>query len=606
MLPWLAGSRDSTRSEDVIAHFPRTAPCIPIFPPSTLYSNENLQRRANPVLLGGHAFMRVQRRSESKGLTTAISPYQDQAFARHTDMFQVARHPGQSPLSHIHVYPLPSAVNPCHYSNQSSSVTAISSQTDLLKDNNPMILTQQVHNYHGYGNLPPVNECSLKNLYFSDLKSANGKCQVFPEYPKSQRSPAYSESKMKGDWHEAARPYPLSKSFRPHKHTASSSPNKEASSIDSQSISHVSQKVSSYSRDEDQDVKGLMAAMKASFRQDRRKSPVYDHPIKMLTDKELKAVLKPNDYDELMGLLKLNIGTLTSAFQQYVDMDTIEGLGKLYSVYVEHRTNFFTKIPFFKHLCLSDKPRLLRLAVAISTHISAAQHIDACTYTWPRNHMLHGSSCSPILSASTLRQIVSHDHFLTIMKFYTNYCHIYADPNVSLLTEVLSLFYDEPGLNDPRSASTARSHYLALLSRYLIAVHGWQRGSDILKVIIRSQREARQLTEIHQYIEFCAQPPRESLTDVSNSLAENFVKMRLSVQDTVRKHITQQQQEQKQPSTTFSVEDSLVSPERRGNDAAIISSLLSRLATCDDPEILASAKHLLPTHLLLRFLELLE
>ncbi|XP_063613562.1 uncharacterized protein LOC134786813 [Penaeus indicus] len=603
MLTWLEGNCDSPRGQESNAHCPRTASMVP---PAILHSNENLLRRANPVLSGGHAFKRVQRRSESEGHKTAAGPYADETFVRHTEAYGVARNPDQSHLSHLQIYPFTPTANQCHYTNQSSDMTGLSNQTELLNNPNPMILTHQIHNYYGYGSSPTINECSLDGFYFSDLSGAYGKYHIIPGNPKGQIPPACCDSKAKGEWHEPVRPYPLWKPFRPTRHSASPSPNNEESSKDSQSISHVSRKKGSSVAREDQNAMDLVAAMKASFRQDRRKSPVYDRPLKILTDKELKTVLKPNDYNELMGLIKLNLGTLTSNLHQHVGMDTIEGLGELYSQFVERRTHFFTKIPFFKQLCLSDKPRLLRLAVAISTHISAAQHIDASTYTWPRSDASQASSCLPILSASTLRQIVTHEHFLAIMKFYTNYCHIYADPNASLLTEVLSLFYDEPGLSDPRSASTARSHYLALLSRYLIAVHGWQRGSDILKVIISSQREARQLTEIHQYVEFRAQPPRQSLTDVTNSLAENFVKMRVSVQDTISKHISQQQQEQKPPCRNLGAQDSLTPSERQGNEAAVFSHLLSRLATCDDPEVLAAAKHHLPTSLLLRFLHLLE
>lgn len=598
MLAWLEGYCDSTHGQESSANYPRT---VSMVSPAILHSNENLPRRANPVLLGGHAFKRVQRKSESEGHTTAAGPHVDETIVRHTKAYGVDRNPDQSRLGQLHIYPFNHAANQCHYSNQSSDMIGLSSPAHLLNNTNPMILTQQVHNYYGYGNSPTINGCSVEGFYYSDLSSAYGKCHIIPGKPKGQIPPAYCESKVKGECHEPVRPYPLWKPFRPSKNPASPSPTNQ----DSQSISHVSRRKGSTISREDQNVMDLVGAMKASFRQDRRRGPVYDRPLKILTDKELKTVLKPNDYDELMGLIKLNLSTLTSNLHQHVGMDTIEGLGKLYSLFVERRTQFFTKIPFFKHLCLSDKPRLLRLAVAISTHISAAQHIDTSSYTWPRNDTSHASSCLPILSASTLRQIVTHEHFLTIMKFYTNYCHIYADPNVSLMTEVLSLFYDEPGLSDPRSASSARSHYLALLSRYLIAVHGWQRGSDILKVIIRSQREARQLTEIHQYVEFRAQSPRQSLTDVTNSLAENFVKMRVSVQDTISKHIAQQQQEQRPPSPNLCAQDPQPS-ERQGNEAAVFSSLLSRLATCDDPEVLAAAKHLLPTSLLLRFLHLLE
>lgn len=603
MLTWLEGNCDSPRGQESNAHCQRTASMVP---PAVLHLNENLPRRANPVLLGGHAFKRVQRRSESEGHTTGAGPDADETFVRYTKAYGVARNPNQSHLSHFHIYPFTPAANQCHCNNQSSDKTGLSSQTELLNNTNPMILTHQVHNHYSYGNSPIINECSLEGFYFSDLSSAYGKCHIIPGNPKGQILPANCDSKVKGEWHEPVRPYPLWKPFRPSKHPASPSPNNEESTKDSRSSSHVSRKKGSSVSREDQNVMDLVAAMKASFRQDRRKSPVYDRPLKILTDKEVKTVLKPNDYDELMGLIKLSLGTLTSNLHQHVGTDTIEGLWELYSLFVERKTHFFTKIPFFKQLCLSDKPRLLRLAVAISTHISAAQHIDVRTYTWPRSDASQANSCLPILSASTLRQIVTHEHFLAIMKFYTNYCHIYADSNVSLLTEVLSLFYDEPGLSNARSASTARSHYLALLSRYLIAVHGWQHGSDILKVIIRSQREARQLTEIHQYVEFRAQPPLQSLTDVINSLAENFVKMRVSVQDTISKRISQQQQEQKPLSCTLGAQVSLTPSERQGNEAAVFSSLLSRLATCDDPEVLAAAKHHLPTNLLLRFLHLLE
>ncbi|XP_071527992.1 uncharacterized protein [Panulirus ornatus] len=200
------------------------------------------------------------------------------------------------------------------------------------------------------------------------------------------------------------------------------------------------------------------------------------------TVEDLRSMLPAEDVDELMHLRQLYRDTLSNLpLTEGSTTGEVERLWQLYGLFVERQSLFYTRLPWFKLLAASDCLRLLRQAVATSTHVTAAQFIDKQQYFWPRRNAPFVTTQSRVL-ASTIRQIVSHEHYVLLMTFYTHYAHLLADSNVALLTQVLSLFSETPGLSDPATVRLGREHYMGLVTRYLKALHGWQRGSEMLQV----------------------------------------------------------------------------------------------------------------------------
>ncbi|KAG7163674.1 hypothetical protein Hamer_G002898 [Homarus americanus] len=169
----------------------------------------------------------------------------------------------------------------------------------------------------------------------------------------------------------------------------------------------------------------------------------------------------------------------------------------------------------------------------------AAHLLDSNEYTWPRRTPFITTK-SKMVSASTIRKILSQEHFILLMTFYMRYTHLFADPKVALIMLVLSLFSDEPGLNDVDAVNLGRQHYLGLLSRYLTAVHGRQGGSEILRALLVSKEEARQLSDIHNHIELhndieLSPQTRHNLRDMTDTLAVNFQLVCVSAKETILK-----------------------------------------------------------------------
>ncbi|XP_045600161.1 uncharacterized protein [Procambarus clarkii] len=352
---------------------------------------------------------------------------------------------------------------------------------------------------------------------------------------------------------------------------------------------------------ESQGVTELMSIMQKSRSKSRARVSLPSRSETMLTEEELRSALPARDINEILHLQKSHRDAFSFfPLPEIVNGNEVDSLWQLYSLFVERQSSFYTQIPLFRLLAASDRQKLLSLAVGISTHVSAAQLMDDEEYTWPRKDAPPFTNHTKVLSATTIRQIVSHDHFVLLMTFYMHYTRLFADPRVALLTQVLTLFCQEPELIDADAVKCGRQHYLGLLTRYLTAVYGSQRGADMLRSLLISQEEARQLTVLYHHVELAPQAQKNNVRDITNTIAINFQKVCVIARDTAlkvknRRHLAHE--------TDGEVAQIL---HNNSEELTLVNNLLVCLAECDDPHMLAAARHLLPQDLLQRFLQLVQ
>lgn len=277
-------------------------------------------------------------------------------------------------------------------------------------------------------------------------------------------------------------------------------------------------------------------------------------------------------------------------------------LGQLYTCFIERRAKFLVSTPLYGTVAAADRPKLLHVAVAMSTYFTGAHHIDTSDFSWRQRRRAGPAGREvAVLSASSVRQLLSHQQFLHVMKFYTTYNEALADHTVAILMQVMSLFYPEEGLEAPRPVEEGRLHYLALLSRYLAATHGPREGARLLAKLLTSQQEARQLVELLRQVDLT---PREPGTDLatSNAMLEDRIHL---VCEAARSAQSRRGGgaglESVRPTTPLTRS----SPEANGGTVEHMGRILSRLAQCEDPHTLAEARRILPAPLLHRFLRLL-
>ncbi|KAK8730767.1 hypothetical protein OTU49_007919 [Cherax quadricarinatus] len=374
----------------------------------------------------------------------------------------------------------------------------------------------------------------------------------------------------------------------------------------------------------------LMSTMEALRNKGSSRPSVPPCSKTLLTEEELHSALPTQDMNEILNLQKLYF----EAFSLFPTLEKINNnetdrLWQLYSLFVERQSSFFGKIPSFRLLATCDRHKLLRLAVGISIHLSAAQLMDEQEYTWPRRDAPLITTHTRVLSASTIRQVVSHEHFILLMTFYTHYTRLFADPRVVLLTQVLSLFCEVPELSDVDAIRQRRQHYLGLLSRYLTTVYGRQPGERLLTTLLVSQEEARQLSAIYQHVELSPQVQRYALrSDAPNVFTANFQKLCIFAHSIVAAKVKDQRHDtsmqasdsasmqasnstsmQASGSTSMQASDNTSMQASNSNvtdQVTVLKKLLTRLACHDDPHMLAAARHVLPLDLLQHFLQIMQ
>lgn len=314
----------------------------------------------------------------------------------------------------------------------------------------------------------------------------------------------------------------------------------------------------------------------------------------------------------------------------------LEEVGRLYTAFVEKRAKFLLKTPRFGTVAAADRARLLHVAVAMSTYYMGALHMDLSDFTWRWKHRGNGGSgasrttvsgTGAVLSVSSARQLLTHQQFVHVMKFYTTYREVLADDTVTILMQVMSMFYPEAGLEAPRPVEEARLHYLGLLSRYLATTHGPIEGARRLATLLTSQQEARQLVDVLRTVDLTTpREPRLALGTSRTMLADRIQLVCAAARrgrqardagvgipsspthgpSTPPSHPHDTQS----PPTPGPCTHSPLTPPAQSSGTAVgleeVGRLLSRLASCEDPATLAEARRILPAPLLHRFLQLLQ
>ncbi|XP_071516983.1 uncharacterized protein [Panulirus ornatus] len=327
----------------------------------------------------------------------------------------------------------------------------------------------------------------------------------------------------------------------------------------------------------------------------------------------LEAHLGHRDHTEIRELQKSYSSTFDAKSLPVGEgMIRSEELSKLYTCFIQRRARFLVSTPLYRSLAESDRLKLLHVAVAMSTYFTGAHLIDIKDYTW-KNRNGSDEKTYPVMSASTIRQFLSHEQFVYVMRFYTTYSPVFSDQTVAILMQVLSLFYPEPGLADPNAAEQGRLHYVTLLSRYLRATYGPQAGPERLRTLISSQQEARQLVDLLQHVELTPQVPRHDGVDAQRILMEGIRlvcdRARESLVNGLRERhegllsngptsYDRRTRKTSDPVNTSSVQDA----ERLD----FIEKTFTRLANCEDPYILAEARRILPADLIRRFFQQLQ
>lgn len=317
-------------------------------------------------------------------------------------------------------------------------------------------------------------------------------------------------------------------------------------------------------------------------------------------------------------------------------MPRLEEVGRLYTAFIERRAKFLQRTPRYGTVAAADRARLLHVAVAMSTYYMGALHIDISdfTYRWTQRDgggsgggpsQSIGDSAS-MMSVSAARQLLTHQQFVHVMKFYTTYREVLDDQTVSILMQVMSLFYPEAGLEAPSPVEEARHHYLGLLSRYLATTHGPREGARRLATLLTSQKEARQLVDVLRTVDLTPREPRlvlgtsrAMLTDRIQLVCAAARRGRRARDAGITTPVRPAQGPVTPPSHTQGVHSppapvphthSPLTPPAQPPRAAVgleeVGRLLSRLASCEDPATLAEARRILPVPLLRRFLHLLH
>lgn len=319
----------------------------------------------------------------------------------------------------------------------------------------------------------------------------------------------------------------------------------------------------------------------------------------------------------------------------------LEEVGRLYTGFIERRAKFLLRTPRYGTVAAADRARLLHVAVAMSTYYMGALHVDFSnfTYRWTQREGGGqgggGGGCGPsqsippsatMITVSAARQLMTHQQFLHVMKFYTTYREVLDDQTVSILMQVMSLFYPEAGLEAPSPVEEARHHYLGLLSRYLATTHGPREGARRLTTLLTSQNEARQLVDVLRTVDLTPREPRLALGTSRAMLTDRIQLVCAAARRGWRARdagvatpVRPAQGPATPPSHSQGAHShpapvphthSPLTPPAQPPGAAIgleeVGRLLSRLASCEDPATLAEARRILPVPLLRRFLHLLH
>lgn len=334
--------------------------------------------------------------------------------------------------------------------------------------------------------------------------------------------------------------------------------------------------------------------------------------------KDMESLLAPEDYADLKELEE----SYHRAFENIsVPMEnrTIkpEELSKLYSSFIKRRANFLVSTSLYSTLAPADRPKLLRIAVSMCTYITGAHLMDTRNYTWPKQGDAASSPTTPMLSACTIRQYLSHEQFIHLMRFYVNYSAYYCDERIAIMMQVLSLAYPETGLADPTVVEEGRRRYGGLLSRYLLAVYGPEAGVSMFRALLSSQVEMRQLVEINQHVELVPRVSRQEDANAGAVLNKGIQLVCDGAMEMVDQLMRNRQQGGRHESSLISVlqqsSRSLAAVRPQGalhvddpERLVVIEDVLRRLALCNDPKLLADARRIIPTDLLKQFHKMLE
>ncbi|KAG7168125.1 uncharacterized protein LOC121867556 [Homarus americanus] len=322
--------------------------------------------------------------------------------------------------------------------------------------------------------------------------------------------------------------------------------------------------------------------------------------------KDLEPYLSCRDYGEIKELHDLYSTSFDLPAPIRDRMIKTEELGKLYSHFIQKRAKFLVNTPLYKTLAQEDRQKLLHTAVAMSTYFTGAHLIDMTNYTWKAHNGTDKSS--PIMSATTIRPVLTHEQFMFVMRYYTTYSPFFTDLTVAILMQVLSLFYPEPGLVEQEVVEQGRLHYLGLLSRYLAVTHGPHLGEAHLRTLLDSQREARHLVHLLQHVDLTPRVPRRDLVASRKLLVEGIqlvcdrARNSLAMRDTTKGPMRDSYRIL--PGPCNPAEALLPVGSSRTQDTervAFIQDTLIRLANCEDPHTLEKARRILPPDLILKF-----
>ncbi|KAG0711186.1 hypothetical protein GWK47_021163 [Chionoecetes opilio] len=269
-----------------------------------------------------------------------------------------------------------------------------------------------------------------------------------------------------------------------------------------------------------------------------------------------------------------NMDAMAGPLEEQVPRGELE---QLYTWFIERRAKFLVSTPLYTTVAAADRPKLLHVAVAMSTYITGAHHMDTADFSW-RQRRGAGREVA-VLSASSVRQLLSHQQFLHVMKFYTTYGEALADQTVAILMQVMSLFYPEEGLHAPAPVEEGRLHYLGLLSRYLAVSQGPREAACCLATLLTSQQEAHQLVQLLRQVDLKPWVPRTELATSRDMLAHRI-------------HLVCEAARARPcPEATTPPPWPRQAPEGTVEHMGRIVSLLAR---CEDPRTLALARRILP------------
>ncbi|XP_037802241.1 uncharacterized protein LOC119596934 isoform X2 [Penaeus monodon] len=339
-------------------------------------------------------------------------------------------------------------------------------------------------------------------------------------------------------------------------------------------------------------------------------------PPPVLNMKDLESLLTPEDYMDLKELEE----SYHRAFENIsVPMENRmikpDELSKLYSFFIKRRANFLVSTSLYSTLAPADRPKLLRIAVSMCTYITGAHLMDTRNYMWPKQGEAAASPSTPMLSAATIRQYLSHEQFIRLMRFYVNYSSYYCDERIAIMMQVLSLAYPETGLADPAVVEEGRRRYGGLLSRYLLAVYGPETGVSMFRALLSSQVEMRQLVEINQHVELVPRVSRQEDANAGAALNKGIQLVCDGAMEIIDQ-LMRQQRSRHENSLISELQQrsralAAVRPESEAKvddpeHLVVIKDVLRRLANCNDPKLLADARRIIPTDLLKQFHKMLE